>query len=486
MRLNRSPARANNAVRLIQCLFILAMVLKPVDAQSQTDNDYRFWTRADGRKVKIEMLLVEQNSDTVKLKRKDTGAVYTVPKKKLSDNDRRYVAGLQVSSKPETPKSVSARKASTRSGNNKETVTRAVDWPCFRGPQRNGISNGKLDLIDDPIEVWKVDDLGKRLHGSAAIVDGRLYINGGRPADRSEPFLYCLDANTGKEIWKKRSGRTNSTPTIFEGRVYCVGDRQVVRCFDAMSGDPVWKSEKIPSSGERHYGHSGSAIVWDDLLILNYGYGAALNRETGAIVWSFDGLAGLATPVIFSCDENPAVAIFCGDKMIARDVRSGKELWSIPWVTKYGVNACDPLFVDNDSKVFLSSGYGLGRALYDVSGEEPKELWSLGSGSNYSSGVYLDGDIYSMAGGFGRLDLGTGKRLTRGPNAHSVLVVDQKLIFVEKSGGLQIGTIRKGEYKGLVKAKIADGDTWNVPAYWDGKLYVRNGDGVLVCMRIGK
>lgn len=362
----------------------------------------------------------------------------------------------------------------------------AGDWPFFRGPDRNGISSANLELIDSPVELWRVDNLGTRHRGSPSVVDGKVYINGGRPADRSEPFLHCLDARTGKELWKTRSGRTNSTPAVYKGKVYCAGDRLFVRCFDANNGDLLWKSEPMPESTvHRHYGHAGSPVVWENLLILNYGYGVALDLKSGKEVWKFAGHAGLATPVVFSYRDKPAVAIFCGDKMIARDARTGKELWSIPWVTDYGVNACDPLFVENDSKVFLSSGYGLGRSLYDISSGEPKELWSQGAGATYSSSLYIDRQLYSLAGGFGRLDVTDGKRVSRGPAAQSVLAIGDKFIFLSAGGGLQIGTVSGNNYKELFKSQITDGETWNVPAYWKGRLYVRNQNGVLVCLQIG-
>jgi beta-lactamase regulating signal transducer with metallopeptidase domain/outer membrane protein assembly factor BamB len=362
------------------------------------------------------------------------------------------------------------------------------DWPYFRGPNRNGISGAKLDLIDTPKVLWKISDLGTGYRGSPAIVDGKLYINGGRPADRSEPFLHCLDASTGKELWKIRAGRTHSTPAVHNGSVYCSGDRLHVRCFDAANGELKWTSQELPISKTegRGYGHAGSPLVWEDLLIVNYGYGVALNLKTGEVVWKFDGYGGLATPVIFSYKRKPAVAIFCGDKLVARDARTGKEIWEIPWKTNYGVNACDPTFFDNDTKMFVASSYGMGRVLFDISGDTPTEIWSQGSGSSFASGIYLDGQLYSMERGFGGLDMANGKRVIRGPAAHSVLAIDGKFILLEQGGNLHVGQIENGKFEELVAAQILEAETWNVPAFYNGKLYVRSKEGVLICVQIGK
>ncbi|MFH1924828.1 MAG: hypothetical protein ABIP48_33680, partial [Planctomycetota bacterium] len=47
------------------------------------------------------------------------------------------------------------------------------------------------------------------------------------------------------------------------------------------------------------YGYAGSPLLWEDLVILNVGTGLALQRNTGAVVWQHEGLAGLATPVLY-------------------------------------------------------------------------------------------------------------------------------------------------------------------------------------------
>lgn len=360
-----------------------------------------------------------------------------------------------------------------------------ADWPAFRGPNRNGIVPVELKLLDVPQELWKVENLGVKYRGAPVISKGRLYITGGVPEDRSQPQLYCLDADTGAEIWKAGAGRTHSTPVVHEGRVYVQDDQLQVRCFAADSGDEIWSREMPESTERRGWGHSGSPLVWEDLLILNYGNGVALDLNTGETVWQFEGFAGLASPVMFSYRGKASVAIFCGDKLIARAARTGEELWSIPWVTKSGVNACDPLFIDDDSKLYLSSRYGLGRTLYDISGDEPKEIWSGNTGSTYSSSIYRDGKLYTLDGSLGRLDLKTGQRVARGPSGYSVLVIGDAFVLLGGSGELRIGLFSNDRFKEVVRAQIADGQTWNVPAYWQGRLYVRNHEGVLVCVRIG-
>ena len=360
------------------------------------------------------------------------------------------------------------------------------DWPAFRGPDHNGVLDTTLQLFDEPKEIWRVDGLGTKYRGAPVIAGGRIYVTGGVPEDRSAPMLYCLNAETGTEIWKSPADRTHSTPVIHNGKIYVQDDRLKVRCFDAGSGDELWSKEMPESTQRRGWGHSGSPRVWEDLLIVNYGYGVALDLETGEAAWEFEGFAGLATPVIFTYRNKPAVAIFCGDKLIARDARSGTELWSIPWVTKSGVNACDPLFLDNDSKVYLSSRYGLGRSLYDISSGEPQELWTGNAGATFSSSIYVDDKLYTLDGSLGRLDIANGQRVARGPAGHSMLLIDRNFIVLNGDGEIRIGKMLNDKFSESMRARVIDGQTWNVPAYADGRLYIRNHEGVLVCVQIGE
>jgi outer membrane protein assembly factor BamB len=112
----------------------------------------------------------------------------------------------------------------------------------------------------------------------------------------------------------------------------------------------------------RGYGYAGSPLLRKDLVILNIGTGLALQRNTGEVVWQHEGLAGLATPVVYLEGGQSRVLIFGGKAFFARDARTGRELWPIPWKTKLAANGCYPIY--HDGKVFVTTGYGKHAALF--------------------------------------------------------------------------------------------------------------------------
>src|SRR3954464_2417371 len=79
-------------------------------------------------------------------------------------------------------------------------VGRAADWPQWRGPQRNGISQEKGWLSQwpgsGPKRLWTAD-VGTG-HSSCAVVGGRVYTMGNV---NNQDVVWCLDAATGKVVW---------------------------------------------------------------------------------------------------------------------------------------------------------------------------------------------------------------------------------------------------------------------------------------------
>ncbi|MDA0841738.1 MAG: PQQ-binding-like beta-propeller repeat protein [Planctomycetota bacterium] len=360
----------------------------------------------------------------------------------------------------------------------------SADWPFYRGPNRDGTSSEKLSLREGPPKkVWS-NKVGKG-NSSVTLASGRLYTSCSGRTDN----LVCLDTKTGERIWSQtfKTWHGDSTPAVADGRVYILASHEIsiIHCFDAEKGTPLWSRELSASLQDRTWGHSGSPCIWKDRVFFNVGQGVALRSIDGQVIWEHKGFSGMATPIVFTWRERPTVAFFSGDQLIARDVENGSELWSIPWKTTRGVNACDPVIFDD--KIFLCSDYGLGRALYDISGDQPKELWSFGKGCGhaYASGFHKDGELYGfMPGGFSRFNLKTGEPEWSDGDGISALLIGDKLLRLGETGELSISEFSRNPPTGVRREQIIEQSTRNVPAYSDGCLYVRNEQGTVCCFLI--
>jgi hypothetical protein len=123
----------------------------------------------------------------------------------------------------------------------------SVDWPCWRGPQRNGISS-EADwpvsrFAAKPEIIWKTS-VGTGF-SSLAVVDSRVYTMGN---SNDIDSVFCMDVETGDILWehpykcplapRSYEGGPSATPAVDEGRVYTaqqVRARFLPQCCDGQS-----------------------------------------------------------------------------------------------------------------------------------------------------------------------------------------------------------------------------------------------------------
>jgi len=165
-----------------------------------------------------------------------------------------------------------------------------LDWPCWRGPNGDGISNetncDPEALAEGPKILWKVDvGMG---HSNVAIKDNRLYIMGINT-------VYCLNAETGEEIWRHsfegRYREPQPTPTIDGKYVYALSSTGILLCLKVKNGKLRWKKDLVSEYDVvgPEFGFAGSPVIEGDLIILTANTsGIALNKKTGEMVWGSD------------------------------------------------------------------------------------------------------------------------------------------------------------------------------------------------------
>jgi outer membrane protein assembly factor BamB len=384
------------------------------------------------------------------------------------------------------------------------STTGATDWPRWRGLTFDGVSaeKGWLDRWpkDSPPVAWRAS-VGTGF-SSVAVAGGRLYTMG--HADDKET-VWCLDAANGKVIWSHSydaalgnvmfEGGPTSTPTVHDGRVYTLGHWGDLVCLDAATGKTRWsmnldRDAGLPVPG---WGFSGSPLVHDRLVVLNAGgAGLAVDRDTGKVTWASDREeAGYSSPVPFRAGADTLVLVSSGNAYSVVDVKTGKVRWRVRWVTRYGLNAADPVVADGH--VFLSSGYNKGGALLKLGDEALTEMWRNKNMRNQlNPSVLLGGHLYGVDG-----DTTSGAVLRcvewktgalrwtfEGAGSGSLTAADGKLIVLSDRGELLVGPASPKGFEPTARAKVLDGKCWTVPVLSGGRIYCRNAAGDLVCVDV--
>jgi outer membrane protein assembly factor BamB len=299
--------------------------------------------------------------------------------------------------------------------------TGTADWPQFLGPARDGIYRGD-DVApaawgaSGPPVVWR-RDVGQGFSGPA-VADGRLVLFH-RVGDRE--VVDCLDAATGEPIWTGDGPAgyrddfgfdpgPRATPTIIDDRVYTFGALGVLTCRGLGDGKPLWSVDTAATFGapKGFFGMACSPLVEGDAVILNIGGrdGAgvvAFDRATGKLLWrATDDDASYASPVAASVGGARRVFAFTGDGLAVLDPAAGTVLSRFPWrpPVRASVNAATPLIIDD--RVFLSASYGAGAVLLKVSdgGARLEPVWSGDESlsNHYATSVHHAGFLYGFHG----------------------------------------------------------------------------------------
>lgn len=167
------------------------------------------------------------------------------------------------------------------------------DWAEFDGPQRDGIARGvriRTDWDrDPPRKLWR-HPVGAGW-SSFAVVGRYAYTQEQRGKDE---VVACYDADTGHPIWvhSDRGVRFDSamgglgpraTPTIAGSRVYTFGATGMLNCLDPHTGSVVWSTDAVRDAGvpPLQFGMSGSPLVYDNVVVVNAGGTRKSNAASG-------------------------------------------------------------------------------------------------------------------------------------------------------------------------------------------------------------
>ncbi len=370
-------------------------------------------------------------------------------------------------------------------------VAHAADWQNWRGPNHDGISSEtdfKTTWQKAPKKLWE-QKIGSAF-SSFVCADGKAYTCG--TADKQQ-VLFCFDAETGREIWKKPFEKqrkdaqggdgTRATPTIDDGHVYILGGHGLLLCVKA-DGTEVWKHQ---FNNAPHWGYSGSVLIEGDLAIVSPGKSdgalAALDKKTGKPAWKCGSdQAGYSTPYPFTFNDKRYIAGFLGKAAIIVEAATGRQVWSMPWKTSYDVNASTPLY--HDGHLFFSSGYGHGSILLKLRADGDKlaadKVWESDVLRNkFHSAVLYEGNLYSGdEQSLKCVEFLTGKQrwVKRRTKHATVVLANGHLIVLTEKGKLQIAKASPDAYKPIAEADVLSGRCWTVPTLSNGRLYARNLD----------
>ena len=229
----------------------------------------------------------------------------------------------------------------------------AANWPYFRGPDGSGITRLKdlPETWDGPSGknvLWK-KEIGLPGENSPVVWGNRVFLTGAT-AKRRE--VYCFDAGSGDLLWKEpvttpQGGRAEppevmddtgfaaSTAATDGRRVFAIFANGDVAGFTA-EGKRLWAINL--GTPENTYGHATSLTLWRNRVIVVYDQAdakagkskiMALDAGTGETVWSTPRKVANSwvSPIVIKYQEREQIITSADPLVIAYDPATGKELW---------------------------------------------------------------------------------------------------------------------------------------------------------------
>jgi outer membrane protein assembly factor BamB len=404
------------------------------------------------------------------------------------------------------------------------------DWPQWRGINREGISpeTGLCQTwpVDGPKTVWR-KNIGRGF-SSLVVVGSRLYTMDEEIArddirnpkseirDPNEESVdsmphegvVCLDAQTGDELWQFRSPLSyverfgsgpRSTPVVDTHRVYAVGPTGFLYCLKADTGELLWQHNLLAEFHGRpmRYGVAFSPIVEGDLVVTTPGGPdgnavVAFNKHTGSVAWkALDDPMGYSSPIAATIAGVRQLLVFTNTALVSLSPADGRTYWRYPWETPDGFNIATPLAFGDC--VFISSGYGKGCALLEITREADDSLQVYRvyehnrMRNHFASSVRLGDYLY----GFDQTDLvcmevRTGKivwreKAFRSFGKGSLLIADGNLIVMGESGKLSLAQATPEGFHEKASFQASENKCWTVPIVAQGRLYVRT-ESQIICL----
>jgi len=352
---------------------------------------------------------------------------------------------------------------------------------------------------DGPQILWSFDSLGQGFT-SPAFANNKIYING---MVSGQAVLFVLDQN-GKELQQFKYGKefdasypgVRSTPTIVGDLAYLLTGHGKLTCLDLKTGKVVWAKEYTTQFDGTNitWGYTDAILIDGDNLYCTPGGKTnnvmALNRMTGATIWSSPGLGELSaycTPLLVKLPARQLLVTHTASHVLGIDATTGKLLWNFEHPNQWAVHPNTPIY--SDGGLFVFSGYGQGGEKLKMSadGSSVTKEWDIKSfDSRMGGAVLIDGYIYG-SGDNGRswqcIDWKTGQQKYASTEVAkgAVIAANNKLIGYSERGELFMADANPSGLKIIGKTKVTLGaeQHWAHPVINKGVLYIHHGNSLI-------
>ncbi len=417
---------------------------------------------------------------------------------------------------------------------------RADDWPQWMGPKRDNVwrEDGIIEKFPEggPKKLWTAPIAGG--YSGPAVVGDKLYVtdyvkktgetdegNFTRKETTGIERVLCLDATTGKTIWKHESevkyaisypAGPRATPLVDGKIVYTLGAEGHLIAFDAATGKVVWEKElkMIYKTKSALWGYAAHPMIdGDKLITLAGGEGShvvAFDKTTGKELWKAESQKeqGYSPPTIIEAGGKRQLIVPGPTAIRSLDPETGKRYWTQP----YDATSGSVIMTAIQYKEYLFfGGYQSKNLLLKLDAAKPtatavwKDKKNAGMSPVNVQPFLQDNVLYGFEDGgvMHAVELPSGKILwestdlvgdAKGSETAFLVKNGDRFVCFTERGDLVFCKLTKEKYEEIDRAKglIAMTNTafgrkvvWCAPAFANKRMYVRN-DKEIACFDLAK
>lgn len=397
-------------------------------------------------------------------------------------------------------------------------------WSQWGGPNRNfvvpagGLAESWPD--DGPPRLWH-RELGV---GYSAIVsaDGLLFTMYRKAATDEVEYVIALDANSGRTVWEHKTDAPlfqkpderwggqgpNATPLLVGDRLYTVGSRAVLHCFEARTGRVLWKHDLAAEYGavlSATCGYCPSPIAWRDLVIVVAGCATgsennrtlpgapqahtlvAFDQATGEVRWqSLDHPHEYSSAILVRVGDTDQLVLNTYRGLVGVDPATGELLWHETARQSAGT----PVWNGGELVFYCALGDeqegSAGRVVRLAAGGGRTTVEPVWSSRKVNLMLMTppcaDGRLYcSNERGLLGVDFATGERLwfKRGFGNATCIAAGNKLIILDENGKLSLATPTADGLNVHGQCQITERYSLTVPTLVGTTLYIRDRKHIL-------
>jgi outer membrane protein assembly factor BamB len=281
---------------------------------------------------------------------------------------------------------------------------------------------------------------------------------------------------------------------VANGKVVTFGAAGILSCLDAATGKLLWRKDN-PNNLVPQFFTGLSPLIVDNLCIVHTGAKdngeiLALELNTGNEKWKLAGDGpSYSSPSVMNISGVKHLIIQTEKNLMGLNLADGKVLWQIATPVQQRYYSCVSPYIDGQTIYLTGQGTGMKAIKIEKSGNDytTKELWSnTAVGAKWNTPILKDGFLYGFTDQkrIYCLNVTTGQTawIDNAVNSDFATIVDcgSVIVGLPSTANFIVFKPESGAYTEIKKYKVSDTPIYSYPVIAGDKIYIKDAENLMM------